>query len=127
MAISHTLSFSVATSSGTVSQSQSVSSDGEINSDFSATGSATTEVNIVFTTASLKSIFILSDGALTLKTNSSGAPDDTISIAASTPFVWTSTSGVTCPFTANVTNTYWTNASATARSVNVRIIKDVTP
>lgn len=45
MAISHTLSFSVATSSGTVSQSQSVSSDGEINSDFSATGSATTEVH----------------------------------------------------------------------------------
>jgi hypothetical protein len=62
--------------------------------------------------ANLKSIFILSDQNCTIKTNSSGSPQETITLVANVPFVWQYQSGVTVPFAGDVTAWYITNTPA---------------
>ena len=69
-------------------------------------------VPVSFTTANLRSIFLLSDQNLTLKTNSSGSPANTFTITANVPFVWQYQSGVTNPFGTDVTAFYVTNTPA---------------
>ena len=58
------------------------------------------------TLANLLSIIITTDAAITLKTNSTGSPQDTISIAAGGAFIWQTGSGNAAPFAGNVTSWY---------------------
>lgn len=98
------------------------------NASYDADHSATTEIDCVFAFADLKSIFILSDKNLTLKTNSSGAPDQTFTIKAGIPFAWSHNSGIANPFDTNVTKFFFVNAGATAdddASVKHRILHDI--
>lgn len=69
-------------------------------------------VPMAFTTANLMSIFLLSDQNMTLETNSGGSPSNTFSLVANVPFVWQYQSGVTNPFSADVTAFYVTNTTA---------------
>ena len=86
-----------------------------------------TEVSIAFAYAGLKWIYIKAAAALTLETNSSSAPADTISIAAApNVFEWTYGSGITCPFTQNVTKFYFTRVGA-ATTVSIYAGYDATP
>lgn len=64
----------------------------------------------------LESIFLYTDGALTIETNSSSAPDDTFVFAANKPLCWvngmpTIDAASQNPFDADVTALYLTNAS----------------
>lgn len=63
----------------------------------------------------LQSFFLYTDGALTLKTNSSGSPSDTFVFAAGYPFAWVlgapfPVSSAT-PLAADVTAFYLTNST----------------
>lgn len=69
-------------------------------------------VPMSYLVANLKSIFILSDQNCTVKTNSSGAPQETITLVAGIPFVWQYQSGVAVPFAGDVTAWYVTNTLA---------------
>jgi sulfur relay (sulfurtransferase) complex TusBCD TusD component (DsrE family) len=60
----------------------------------------------------IESLFLYTDGVLTLKTNSSGSPAQTLAFAASKPLVWNTGMPVTCPLTADITAFYLTNATA---------------
>lgn len=70
-------------------------------------------------------VFILSDQAMTLKTNSSGAPDDTIVLVANVPYIWTTDSYDSVQITADVTALYMTNASGSAASLRIESLVDV--
>jgi len=83
------------------------------------------ELVIAFPYATISSVYILSDKALTVKTNSSGSPDDTIAIAAAKPLAYYGSG--TNPFTANVTKLYITNAGGTAADFKIRVGYDGTP
>lgn len=72
----------------------------------------------------LKSLFILTDVAMTLKTNSSGSPDDTISMVANVPLEWKNDGYHTCPLTVDVTGLYVTNT--TAGTLKIRGLVDPT-
>lgn len=64
-------------------------------------------IPLALTKNKMVGIFITSDRAVRLLTNSSGAPQDTIDIPAGGFFVWYVGSGVPNPFANNVTTTYW--------------------
>ncbi len=68
----------------------------------------------------LKFLAIKSDKAITIKTNSSGSPDDTLSILAGVPYIWGDGGYDTCLLTTDVASMYITNA--TADDANVQII-----
>jgi hypothetical protein len=63
--------------------------------------------------------------ACTVKTNSSGSPDNTITLAAGVPVAWDTNSPYANPFTANVTKFYITNASA--GTFSCKVLYDPTP
>jgi len=73
--------------------------------------------------ANIKSVLIYSNTTVTLKTNSSSSPAETITITGGGPaFSWALACGITLPFSANLTAFYWTNGSSTvAATVNIRI------
>jgi hypothetical protein len=51
---------------------------------------------------------------LTVKTNSSGSPTNTINLLAGKPYIWESGGYETCKITADVSSLYVTNASGVA-------------
>jgi hypothetical protein len=84
-------------------------------------------VNLTLDISQVTSLVIYSDKALTLKTNNSGAPTDTIVLKAGIPYVWNSDSYDTCKITADVTVLYVTNASGAAAALKFDAVHDATP
>lgn len=86
-------------------------SDGEVNLDVTIPPSSTDlEIDVNFEFANMKSLYLLAkSGAMTLETNSSSSPVQTIALAADKPLVWYTGSGITNPITANVTKFYITS------------------
>lgn len=75
-------------------------------------------VNLI--SGKLQYLIITTDQPLTLKTNNSGSPQDTIALAANIPFVWIVNSGIPFPFAGTVTEFFLSNAGSTAANVFVR-------
>ncbi len=102
-----------------------VSGGAENNFDVTIAANATnTQVAWAWTNTKLESVFILSDVTLTLKTNTTSGPQDQLTITANKPFVWYKGSGVTNPFSNNVTTTYWTNATSGDADLQIRSVVD---
>ena len=101
-----------------------VTGTAEIVSQTVATDNTTTHEVLAFAHANLQSIYILSPNDLTLNTNAAdGTGGDSITIAGGQPFIWYLASGVTCPFSHDVTAFYWVNASMSlSPTVQVRIL-----
>lgn len=85
------------------------------------------QFDIVITVANIKSMVLYSDQAMTLKTNSTSSPANTITLAARKQVVWNTDHAEAKPFTANVTAIYATNATATDATLKVRVLLDQTP
>lgn len=109
---------------GLLQQAVSLTGQLEQNLTFSLAGSTTNELHaLAFTTTKLQLFLCISDQDITLKTNSSGSPQDTITIKAGIPFIWYANMGITVPFAGNVTASYWTNAGSTAANVQVKCLE----
>lgn len=108
---------------GSVALSDSVVQSGEIagEANIAVAANATNQQEAVaFSHTNLRQIYIKSDVTLTLKTNSTSSPDNTITITAGVPFVWNYQSGITNPFSAAVATCYFTNATAGAANLYLR-------
>lgn len=125
----HTLS--VTTPEGAVTKKVSVTGDANEGLDVTIAGLATdTLVNVAFTQAGLKSIYIVTDQDLSLETNATNhASGDIIALSANKPLQWYTGGPVplTTWFNFDVTKFYFTNAGATAANVTIRILRDSTP
>jgi hypothetical protein len=111
------------------STSEDVTGSAEANIDETIALNATDFlINIAIDVSALKSIFILGSKAMTIKTNDSADPDDTITLAAGVPFRWTSTSPFASPFasTVDVTKIYVTGAGASG-TLQIYVLQDATP
>jgi len=75
----------------------------------------------------LKALLWVSDQALTIKVNDSGAPEQTITLPANTPFGWVAGAGVTCPINQDVTDLYIANASGATATLQMWDAQDITP
>lgn len=124
MSITHKQSLSVTpTSSGSVSGTITEVGANEVVIDDAVAASQTNLLRAVsFTQSLVQSIIMLASTDLTVKTNSSGSPTDTISLKAGIPLIWSKSSAYfTCPFSANVTAFYLTN-STVPTTFKVRIL-----
>lgn len=111
-----------------VVQQESIQADSETNLDIAVADEATAlQANVAIDVSALKSLYIASDQDVTIETNSSGSPDDTIEITANVPLIWTPDCGFDCPLTADVTAFFLANASGEDATLQVRLLQDSTP
>lgn len=109
-----------------------ITDGGENNLDVTVAASAT-NLNALWAidVSALKSLYILSDKDITIKTNSSTEPDDTLTIKANVPFDWHTTKGFTNPLTVDVVSIYVTRTGAGAGTgsgtLKIRALQDSTP
>lgn len=126
-AFTHARSISYTLNGGVVAtQINTQSGDEETDIDTSIAPSTTNQsFNLAVTIANAKSILLYADQALTLKTNSSGSPQDTINLAAGQMIPWQTGDTAAAPFSGNVTALFVTNASATlAANLKVRVLQN---
>lgn len=70
-------------------------------------------ITIAFPHAAMVALNISANTPLTIKTNSTGSPGNTLSVGASLPLIWTADMNGTNPITVDVTELFVSNASAT--------------
>lgn len=81
-------------------------------------------LSVAFVLAKLKVFIMVSSTAMTVKTNDSGSPQETLTLAAGVPFVYVPGAGLASPFDDDVTALYVTNTGAS--QVQVRVGVDAT-
>jgi hypothetical protein len=74
----------------------------------------------------VKGLFFLSDRDLTVKTNSSSTPANTLNLKANEPQTWNEKSGLVSPLTVDVTALYVSNAAASPATLQIIVIYDPT-
>lgn len=126
MGITHSISRGWSGQNGTPIKppDQTFTGTEELNFGFPLAGNTTNQQQpLAFTKSLLQSIFIYSDEEdITIKTNSSSAPQDTLTIKAGEPFAWDINCGLPNPFAGNVTTAFFTNAESAATNVSVRCL-----
>lgn len=126
MAFTHTFTRACRDSSGnSLTYTEPITDDSEFNLSVQVAATSTNvEVDWAITVANLKSIAITCDLALTIKTNSTGSPQETITLIAGQVLVWTlQTDGSGhVPFAGDVTKLYVSNAGSTIANFNIRAI-----
>ena len=128
MAFSHTVSYSVAASSGTLQRSKSYSGSGQVEISESVADSETDyDIAVAIDVSAVQSFYIVSDQAVTVETNDGSSPDDTIALVAGVPYVWNTDSYDSFLLTADVTVIYVTNASGATANIEIRCVQDATP
>lgn len=132
MSKTHTITTSWSNGSTPLQGASVNTSDGEINRSLTGAdavpGSTTNQaITIAFLLAGLKSIYLLSDQDVAIKTNSSGSPQETINLKAGQPIIWAQGLGLAPLFAGNITAMYVTNAGSVAANVNICVLIDSTP
>src|SRR4051794_14495136 len=100
MSFTHTVSKSYKTDAGTTSAvNYTVAGPTEINYDGTIAANTTNhEVDLVFTHAAILSINIYATSAVTIKSNSTSAPDNTVTMATGQQIIWNANESGTNPF-----------------------------
>lgn len=128
MAFTQTLDQTVNIGSRSVVENKTYTGTGQASVSESIADSTTDGlVNIAIDVSEIKIIIMSSDQDLTVKTNSSGAPDETISLVAGVPLIWTSDSYYVNLLATDITKLYVTNASGSAAEFKVEVLVDATP
>lgn len=129
MAFTHRVGVSYASADGSIAGVTSTyQGDAEGGFDGTVPGTTTNmEVDVSFQHDDIVALCLYSTKALTIKTNSSSAPDDTITLAAGVPLIWSTGDRGTNPFTDPVTKLFLTNAGAAEATVKLRWLLDSTP
>lgn len=83
------------------------------------------EILVAIDISLLKLIVIKSDQNITIKTNSSGSPDDTLAIVANVPYVWSETDYNALLLTVDVAKFFITNATASDANVQILALVDL--
>jgi len=114
-------------SSIALQQTESVTGNTEINADVAIPATTNNQqVHLAFTRANLQSVALYADAAVTIYTNSpsGSSPTDTIPLVAGQNSIWTLATNLLakCPFTADVTTIYITNAGGATSNVKIRAL-----
>jgi len=122
--VQHTLTKGWASSvGGQLSKQVVYSANNELNVDMQVAASSTNlPFAFRFLKAGLQCLYIICDQAVTLHTNSTTTPQDTINLAKGVPYVWDQSSGITNPFAADVTAGYVSNSGSSVANLSVRLL-----
>ena len=126
MAFTHTPGYTYKTDAGQlISVSKAYTGNEETDFDGVVAANAVNQQETLnITVANVIALMLYSDQQVTLKTNNSGAPQDTITLKAGIPIIWTSDSWDAKPFVGNVTNMFFTNSGATPANVKIRFLSN---
>jgi hypothetical protein len=112
MSIQHSTSYTMSSSGSRNLSGQVIdlgTTEQTIDTTFAAAGT-NVAYPITFAHATLKSIFLVSDQAMTILVNSTGSPILTINLEANVPYHWSASAAYfSNPFSADVTNFYVSN------------------
>lgn len=92
-----------------------------------AAAETTTEMEMTLNVANVKAFAVLSDVDVTLKTNSSGSPTNTLALKGGIPYIWNTDSYDTFKLTDDVTALFFTNAGETDANIKLTTVVDATP
>jgi len=92
-----------------------------------AAGNGTTQMTMTIDVSAVKAFAIFSDVDITLKTNSSGSPANTLALKAGIPYIWTTDSYDTFKLTTDVTSLFFVNAGSVDANIKVTVVADATP
>lgn len=126
MANQNTVTWKIQNGTDIVSSNKTYSYEGQNNLvDVAIT--VANDVNHVWTAdvSQIKALFIHSTCALTIETNSSSSPANTITLVADVPYIWTEHSYNSNLLTTDVTSLYL--SSAATGTLNIRMSYDTTP
>lgn len=127
---SNTITISSTGGSKSLTNSKKYTADNIQSYEFTvADGLTDTLVEMAFAKdPQLKAIYIVSDQTVTVEFNSTVGAGGTINLVAGVPYVWDTDLGTyyTNKITANVTASYWTNASGALATVNIELVVDPT-
>ena len=113
---------------GTVENTVSKSSSASISVDETiANGQTAFQINVAIDVSAVKAFYICADQNVTVKTNSSGSPDDTLNLIANEPYAWHNTSLSAFLLDTDVTAIFVANASGSAAALTLRVIQDASP
>lgn len=130
--ITHTFLRGIATGSFTTQRKVEVSAEQDVCMDVEVPVGNNQLFALALDVSQLKSLYIEAvGGALTLKTNSSGSPANTITLADGVPFSWIQNNGALADtsgaaITTDITALYVTNGNAAAVSLKFATLLDPT-
>ena len=125
MTFSHTISWNAYSSAGNISVSKSFEGDVQANLDLSIpTATTNQEVLLALDVSALKTVIVSSDVAVTIKTNNSGSPTDTIAIKAGIPYIWHYDAYASNLFTGDVSKIFITNTSGSTSNFKLLALTD---
>jgi hypothetical protein len=128
MSTTYTFGYTWASGAAARSQTLSLSDSASLTIDEAVTASTTDQlIACTISTAAISGLWIESDQAVTVETNNSTTPVDTIALLANQPLVWQENDYYSLPLTADVTALYVTNAGASSANVKFRFLFDSTP
>ncbi|MEO6809715.1 MAG: hypothetical protein ABI353_11440 [Isosphaeraceae bacterium] len=123
MATTQTVTKAWKSGSQAISKSKDLTDAAELKVDITIATAITDQLTPLAISATKTTVlYLVSDVDLTLKTNNSGTPQETIALTAGNPLVWDSTAYHAIPFAGDVTAIYLTNASGQQGNVNVRVL-----
>lgn len=123
----HTVNQQVFAAGATITAQKAYSAGQQVSVDTNVAIGAT-NLNLVFAldVSQVQSFVMVSDQNLTVKTNSSGSPANTINLLANVPYVWTADAYHTFLLTTDVTSLYVTNASGALARLQIQALSDET-
>lgn len=126
MAYAHTYSQSLSGSGASITNVNSYAGDARGGRHVELAADQTHYlVDFVLNVSEIKSFYMVSSQDLTIKTNDSGAPADTIVLKANKPLIWQHDSLHANPFSEDITALYLTNTLATV--FQLEVVFDSTP
>lgn len=124
----HIYRSTIVTPSGEIATTRTYTATGHASvAESIANGQTALQINIAIDVSALKSLVIKSDQTVTIKTNSSGSPDDTLVIEAGVEYSWNEDSLDACQLGTDVTTIFVANASGAAAALVIDAIQDATP
>jgi len=123
MAFTHTLQRNWVGNGTSKNSSVEYSGDSQVSLDTTVADSQTDQQEtIAFSQANLQSVYIHSDQAITVEFNSTVGAGGSITLVANVPYIWHTGSYFTNLITADVTTTYWTNASGATATIRLEAV-----
>lgn len=125
---SHLVTIQHSRGSETIGKTVTYTADQEKGGDYTLAGGLTNqEITLSFDVSQLKVFLMYATVAMTIKTNSSGTPQETITLAADNPVLFRYDDGRGALFAGDVTKLYATVPGGVEGTLTIRALEDGTP
>lgn len=112
MSFTHQITDKVLVGGETISAVNTLTSGAKVSIDETLSIGTDVPVALTLDVSQVKSAYIVSSVAMTIKTNSSGSPANTLTLVAGVPYRWYTNQYDAFKLTTDVTTLYVTNAAA---------------